>query len=67
MHAYFKKFGKHKKEWRKNTEAFPGGPVVKTLSSLCRGHQFSSDPDQGTKILHSFKLGQKEKKKTENT
>ena len=44
---------------------FPGGPVVKTLRSQCRGHGFDpwSKIKLGTKIPHAVQRGQIKKKK----
>ena len=43
---------------------FPGGPVVKTSHSHCRGHGFEgSIPGWGTKILHATQHSQEKKKK----
>ena len=41
---------------------FPGGPVVKSLHSQCRGHEFN--PGWGTKIPHATPRGQKNNNKT---
>ena len=40
---------------------FPGGPVVKTPHSQCRGAGLI--PGQGTKIPHASQRGQKKKKR----
>ena len=42
-------------------EDFPGGPVVKTPSSQCRGHRF--DPWSGNKDLACCMVWPKKKKK----
>ena len=44
---------------KKEKEDFPGGPVVKTPRSQCRGHGFN--PWWG-KIPHAMWCGQKKKK-----
>jgi len=42
----------HDYNYLKNSQYFPGGPMVKTLHFHCRGYWF--DPGWGTKIPHAM-------------
>ena len=48
-----------KKKKKKDSQAFPGGPVVKTLCPQCRG--CGSIPGRGTMIPHGLSMAKNKK------